>query len=89
VAFFVTHTFGPILTPLRRGAVATLAALVLFVALPLADAAPLTAYRLPLNATDRYQHDPGVKHCVGKTKDGSPCRNLPQPGGAYCKLHEP
>lgn len=70
--------------------VATLVAFVLFIALPLTDAAPLTAYSLSLSAAfQSYQHDPGVKHCAGKTKDGSPCRNLPQPGSAFCKLHKP
>ncbi len=96
MAFFVTHPFGPILTPLRRGMVAVLAALFLFVAF--ANAAQCLGTtrsgarcKRQTNSASGYcyQHDPGVKHCAGKAKNGSPCRNLPQPGSAYCKLHQP
>lgn len=36
-----------------------------------------------------YQHNPAVKHCAGKTKGGASCRNLPESGSDYCKLHKP
>jgi len=76
---------------------ATLAALFLFAALPLADAAQCLGTTRQGNRCKRqtnsasgycYQHDAGVKHCAGTTKSGSPCRNLPQSGSVYCKLHQ-
>ena len=78
--------------------VATLAALVLFVCLPLADAAQCMGTTRKGERCKRqtnsasgycYQHDPSVKHCAGTTKSGSPCRNIPESGSAYCKLHKP
>ncbi len=30
---------------------------------------------------------PPRKCCVARTRDGSPCRNLAQPGGALCRVH--
>lgn len=70
---------------------ATLAALFLFAALPPADAAQCLGTTRQSNSSSGYcyQHDPGVKHCAGTTKNGSPCRNLPQSGSANCRLLAP
>jgi hypothetical protein len=40
------------------------------------------------NGSYCYQHNPAVKHCAGQTKEGSPCRNLPESGSDYCRLHK-
>lgn len=74
-----------------------LAALSLFIALPLADAAQCLGTTRAGNRCKRevksgsycYQHNPAVKHCAGKTKDGLACRNLPESGSDYCRLHKP
>lgn len=34
-----------------------------------------------------HYHNPAATHCAAKTKDGSPCRNSPKAGSAYCGVH--
>lgn len=43
----------------------------------------------PASGSASYQHERAMKHCAGKTTDGSSCRNPPESGRDYCKLHKP
>jgi len=96
VAFFYTQISGPSSISLQRRLLAVATAFALFVALPLADAAQCmgttrTGERCKRQVSSGsycYQHNPAVKHYSGTTKSGYTCRDLPETGGAYCKMRK-